>query len=47
MFLPPLLTFVVFFVGILIGSVGVGGVLLVPALKFMGGISLSHSRLYA
>ena len=40
MFLPPLLTFVVFFVGILIGSVGVGGVLLVPALKFMGGISL-------
>ena len=29
-----------FFVGILIGSVGVGGVLLVPALKFMGGISL-------
>jgi len=40
MFLPPLLTFVVFFVGILIGSVGIGGVLLVPALKFLGGISL-------
>jgi uncharacterized membrane protein YfcA len=46
MFLPPLLTFVVFFVGILIGSVGVGGVLLVPALKFMGGISL-HSAIPA
>tara|TARA_B110000238_G_scaffold165436_1_gene180769 strand:- start:104 stop:847 length:744 start_codon:yes stop_codon:yes gene_type:complete len=40
MFLTPLLTTVVFVVGILIGSVGIGGVLLVPALKFLGGISL-------
>ena len=40
MFLTPLLTTVVFFVGLLIGSVGIGGVLLVPALKFMGGIDL-------
>ena len=40
MFLTPLLTTVVFVVGILIGSVGIGGVLLVPALKFLGGITL-------
>ena len=33
MFLTPLLTTVVFFVGLLIGSVGIGGVLLVPALN--------------
>ena len=46
MFLPPLLTSVVFFVGILIGSVGIGGVLLVPALKFLGGIPL-HSAIPA
>jgi uncharacterized membrane protein YfcA len=46
MFLTPLLTTVVFFVGLLIGSVGIGGVLLVPALKFMGGIDL-HSAIPA
>jgi uncharacterized membrane protein YfcA len=46
MFLPPLLTSVVFFVGILIGSVGIGGVLLVPALKFLGDIPL-HSAIPA
>ncbi len=40
MFLPPLLTAVVLFIGILIGSVGIGGVLLVPALKFFGDIPL-------
>jgi len=40
MFLPLFLTSVVFFVGILIGSVGIGGVLLVPALKFLGDIPL-------
>ena len=40
MFLTPLLTTVVFVVGILIGSVGIGGVLLVPGLKFLGGITL-------
>jgi uncharacterized membrane protein YfcA len=46
MLLPPLLTSVVFFVGILISSVGVGGVLLVPALKFLGHIPL-HSAIAA
>lgn len=40
MFLPPLLSSVVFLVGILIGGVGIGGVLLVPALKFLGGVPL-------
>lgn len=39
MFSIPL-TFVVFIVGILIGGVGIGGVLLVPSLKYLGGIPL-------
>ncbi len=34
------LIFVVLFVGLLIGGVGIGGVLLVPALKFLGQIPL-------
>ena len=34
------LIFVVFIVGALIGGVGIGGVLLVPALKYLGGIPL-------
>jgi uncharacterized membrane protein YfcA len=34
------LTLVVFVVGALIGGVGIGGVLLVPALKYLGGIPL-------
>ncbi len=34
------LIFVVLFVGLLIGGVGIGGVLLVPALKFLGEIPL-------
>jgi uncharacterized membrane protein YfcA len=38
--LSPLLTSLVFVVGILIGGVGIGGVLLVPALKYLGGIPL-------
>ncbi len=38
--MSPLLTSLVFVVGILIGGVGIGGVLLVPALKFLGGIPL-------
>ncbi len=40
MLLSPLLIIVVFAIGALIGGVGVGGVLLVPALKYLGGIPL-------
>ena len=40
MLLSPLLIVVVFTVGALIGCVGIGGVLLVPALKYLGGIPL-------
>jgi len=40
MLLSPLLIFLVVIVGILIGGVGIGGVLLVPSLKYLGGISL-------
>ncbi len=40
MLLSPILIFVVFVVGILIGGVGIGGVLLAPSLKYLGGISL-------
>ncbi|WP_424946108.1 sulfite exporter TauE/SafE family protein [Candidatus Spongiihabitans sp.] len=40
MLLSPVLTFIVLVVGILIGGVGIGGVLLVPALKYLGGIPL-------
>ena len=40
MVLTPLLSLVVLLVGILIGSVGIGGVLLVPSLKFLGDIPL-------
>ncbi len=39
LFLPVLIP-VVFVVGALIGGVGIGGVLLVPALKYIGGIPL-------
>lgn len=38
--LSPVLIFIVFVVGVLIGGVGIGGVLLVPALKYLGGIPL-------
>jgi len=38
--MPLPLIFVVLFVGLLIGSVGIGGVLLVPALKYLGQIPL-------
>lgn len=38
--LSPLLTIIVLLVGILIGGVGIGGVLLVPTVKYLGGISL-------
>jgi uncharacterized membrane protein YfcA len=38
--LSPLSILVVAVVGVLIGSVGIGGVLLVPTLKYLGGISL-------
>ena len=40
MMLSPLSILVIVIVGILIGSVGIGGVLLVPTLKYLGGISL-------
>jgi uncharacterized membrane protein YfcA len=36
----PVLIFIVFVVGILIGGVGIGGVLLVPALRYLGAIPL-------
>ena len=40
MLLSPLLLVVVSVVGVLIGGIGIGGVLLVPALKYVGGMSL-------
>jgi len=40
MLLSPALLFIVFSVGMLIGGVGIGGVLLVPSLKYLGGIPL-------
>ncbi|MGI9316629.1 MAG: sulfite exporter TauE/SafE family protein [bacterium] len=40
MLLSVPLTIIVFLVGVLIGGVGIGGVLLVPALKYLGDISL-------
>ncbi len=40
MFLSLALTFIVFCIGTLIGGVGIGGVLLAPALKYLGGFSL-------
>lgn len=40
MLLSPLLTFFVLVIGALIGGVGIGGVLLLPALKYLGGFSL-------
>ncbi|MCU7858112.1 MAG: sulfite exporter TauE/SafE family protein [Candidatus Thiodiazotropha sp. (ex Lucinoma borealis)] len=40
MFLTPALATIVFFVGILIGGIGIGGVLLLPSLKYLGGIPL-------
>ncbi len=40
MLLSPVLTGVVLLVGVLIGGVGIGGVLLVPSLKYLGGIPL-------
>jgi uncharacterized membrane protein YfcA len=43
MFLSPALLLIVFIVGVLIGGVGIGGVLLVPALKYLGGISLHNA----
>lgn len=46
MLLSPVLTAIVFVVGLLIGSVGIGGALLVPALKYLGGIPL-HSAVPA
>lgn len=36
----PALILIVFIVGVLIGGVGIGGVLLVPSLKYLGGIPL-------
>jgi uncharacterized membrane protein YfcA len=44
--ISPLLIIIVIAVGVLIGGVGIGGVLLVPSLKFLGGISL-HSAIPA
>ena len=38
--LSPLLLVAISAVGVLIGSIGIGGVLLVPALKYLGGIPL-------
>ncbi|MCY3770054.1 MAG: sulfite exporter TauE/SafE family protein [Gammaproteobacteria bacterium] len=46
MLLSPILILTVLVVGILIGSVGVGGVLLVPALAFLGGESV-HAAISA
>ena len=46
MLLSPILVIIVFLVGTLIGSVGIGGVLLVPSLKYLGGIPL-HSAIPA
>lgn len=43
MILTPVLTVIVFIVGILIGCVGIGGVLLVPTLKYLGNISLHQA----
>ena len=40
MFLSPLLLVAISVVGVLIGSIGIGGVLLVPTLKYVGGIPL-------
>lgn len=40
MFFPLTLSFAVVVVGILIGSVGIGGVLLVPALKYLGDVPI-------
>lgn len=40
MFLSVPLVVIVFLVGVLIGGVGIGGVLLVPALKYLGDIPL-------
>ena len=40
MFLSVPLIAIIFLVGILIGGVGIGGVLLVPSLKYLGGIPL-------
>ncbi|MCP4432849.1 MAG: sulfite exporter TauE/SafE family protein [Gammaproteobacteria bacterium] len=36
----PILVVIVIFVGILIGGVGIGGVLLVPSLKYFGSVSM-------
>jgi hypothetical protein len=38
--ISPVLTLIVIAIGVLIGGVGVGGVLLVPSLKYLGGIAL-------
>ena len=46
MLLSPILLIIVLLVGMLIGSVGIGGVLLVPSLKYLGGIEL-HSAIPA
>lgn len=42
MFLTPTLAAIVIFVGILIGGIGIGGVLLLPSLKYLGGIPLAY-----
>jgi len=40
MLISPVLIAIVVFVGILVGGVGIGGVLLVPSLKYLGDITL-------
>ena len=40
MFLSPALLVIVFIVGALIGSMGIGGVLLVPSLKYFGDVAI-------
>ncbi len=40
MFLPLSLSLVIVIIGILIGNVGIGGVLLVPALKYLGDVAI-------
>lgn len=40
MLISPVLTAIIIFAGILVGAVGIGGVLLVPSLVYLGGIPL-------
>lgn len=43
MVLTVLLALVAFFVGLLIGMVGIGGILLIPAIKALAGLSTHHA----